>query len=207
MENNMLENIKNDNNLSIKNGDSLEKLDSPFENSDRTHAVIKEKQKVLTFLSTWRHRGLQAKQAEEQLAILTERVIQAQTKVLENQLRLGVDKTKKKDFNRYLADISSINKDIVVLSKDAAKVLLAESLDTDEEAFRIEKEQLSRFTNLHNEGHLTDEQLSDQIIKITSAYSGLRNYTTGMVEQIIEKSLRNFHHVLKIFDENKEEFK
>jgi len=146
---------------SSSDAQSNNNLASPYEigASAVSHEMIKEKEELLTFMARFRHKNLKSKQVEEQLRELTSNVLKAQNDHIKHQLELGLDKAKKEDYIRYQADIAVIDKEIVILSNEMAKSLIALSFDSAEENFELENSQIKRFELMYENGKITKEQL------------------------------------------------
>ncbi len=184
---------------------STNNLASPYEtgSSAVSHEMIKEKESLLTFMAKIRHKNLKSKQVEEQLRELTSNVLKAQNDHIRHQLELGLDKAKKEDYIRYQADISVIDKEIVVQSNDMAKSLVALSFDSAEENFDLENTQIQRFELMYESGKITKEQLDIQKQKIMSSTTALQGRMENMVSTILENGMKTFEHTVKLFCETK----
>jgi len=191
-----------------ENNDDDAQLTGPFKKGENTdaHSVIKQKKELLSFVRSWRVKGMEGKQAEKQLAILTQNVIQAQTDHIKHQLQLGLDKVKKEEYNKYLADIALINSNIVVLSANAAKSLLNITYESALGSYETQQEQIKRFKQMFERGDLEQDDYDTQISKIKDSQNNFRNYVETMVTQIIENNASTFSHTLKLFDETKISF-
>lgn len=195
---------KDDGTVNKKYKDSINSSDAfDGEKGVTTHSVIKQKEELLTFLGTWRHKGFKSIEAEKQIITLTRKVIQAQTDYLDSQLKVGLDKRKKEDYVKYLEEIQSINENIVKISSSAATRLIKASLDIDSESFKYQREQIDRFTNMYKENKITLSQLEKQIQKIESSTIKLQHHGEMMVDKILTSSIETFNTTIKLFDENK----